>query len=296
MKDAARLVAYFVATILFGALTAPLLFWTAQALAGRGIFPALAGFDFESFFHRALLLGALVFLWPLLRWVGIRNRRDLGLEPNRRWLRDVIVGFLLSTLPVLLCEIFLVARGFYSLRANPSWAAAALAVPTAVVVPLIEETLFRGLFLGILLRSFPPWKANVISAAIFSIVHFLKAPDETNPTVSWFSGFVSLGHSFDQFSEPMLVLGGFSTLFVIGVVLANARLSTRSLWMPIGLHSGWILASESFGKIARREMIALPWLGKNLLIGLVPLAACFLSWALLRMWLNYAAARPVQNH
>lgn len=295
MKDAARLVAYFLATILFGALAAPVLFWTGQGLAAHGIFPALAGFDFESFFHRALLLGALVFLWPLLRWAGIRSRRDLGLDPNRRWLRDVAAGFLLSTLPVLLCEIFLVARGFYSLRANPSWSAAAMAIPAAAVVPLIEETLFRGLFLGVLLRSLRPWKAIVISAAIFSIVHFLKAPDETSPTVTWFSGFVSLGHSFDQFSEPMLVLGGFTTLFVIGIVLAHARVFTRSLWLPIGLHAGWILASETFGKIARREMPALPWIGKNLLIGLVPLAACFLSWALLRAWLSYASPRPVQD-
>ena len=150
MKDAARLVAYFAATILFGALAAPLLYWAAQALAAHGIFSALARFDFESFFHRALMLGAIVFLWPLLRWLGIKTRRDLELEPNRRWLRDLIIGFLLSALPVLLCEIFLVARGFYSVRTSPSWNAIAFIVPSAVVVPFIEEALFRGLFLGVL--------------------------------------------------------------------------------------------------------------------------------------------------
>jgi len=291
LKDAARLVAYLVATVFFGVMAAPLLYWAAQALAVHGIFPAVAHFDFESFFHRALMLGAIVFLWPLLRWLGIKTRRDLELEPNGRWLRDVIVGFLLSALPVLLCEIFLVARGSYSVRANPSWTAIAFIVPSAVVVPLIEEAFFRGFFLGILLRSFRPWTANLLSAALFSIVHFLKAPEETSKTVKWFSGFVSLGHSFDQFSEPMLVLCGFTTLFAIGVILAQGRLGTRSLWLPIGLHSGWILASESFGKIARRELVALPWLGKNLLVGLVPLAACLLSWVLMRAWLNYAARR-----
>jgi len=291
LKDAARLVAYFAATILFGALAAPFLFWAARALAAHGVFSALARFDFESFFHRALLLGAIVFLWPFRRWVGIRNRRDLGLEPNRRWLRDLGVGFVLSMVPVLFCEIFLVARGFYSLKPDPAWSAVAAIIPTAVVVPFIEEALFRGLFLGILLRSFRPWPANLVSAAIFSIVHFLKAPDETTAVVRWFSGFVSLSHSFDQFSEPMLVLGGFTTLFVIGIVLAHARLITRSLWLSIGLHAGWILGSESFGKIARRQFIELPWLGKNLLIGLIPLAGCLLSWALLRAWLNYASRR-----
>lgn len=291
MKDAARLLAYFVATILFGALAAPLLFWTAQALARHGIFSALAQFEFEAFFHRALMLGAIVFLWPLLRWLRIARPRDLGLEPNRRWLRDLVIGFLLSSVPVIVCEVFLVQRGLYSMRPGSSWFAILPLLGTAVIVPFLEEPLFRGLFQGVLLRGMRPWPANLWSAAIFSIVHFLKAPNQTTTTVRWFSGFVSLAHSFDQFSEPMLVLGGFTTLFAIGIVLAHARLHTRSLWLPIGLHAGWILASEAFGKIARREIIALPWLGRNLLVGLVPLAVCLLSWVLLRAWLSYADSR-----
>jgi membrane protease YdiL (CAAX protease family) len=295
LKDAARLLAYFTATILFGALAAPLLYWAAQGLAARGIFPALAGFEFESFFHRALILGALAFLWPFLRWLRVKGRPDLRLEPNARWVRDVIAGFLLSAGPGVLCEIFLVQRGVYSMKPDQPWDEFLAVLPSAIVVPLIEESLFRGLFLGVLLRGFRLWPASLISAAIFSIVHFLKAPDETVTTVNWYSGFDSLAHSFDQFREPMLVLAGFTTLFVIGVILAHARLQTRSLWAPIGLHAGWILASETFGKIARREMIALPWIGRNLLIGLIPLAACFLSWALLRAWLNYASPRAVQD-
>jgi membrane protease YdiL (CAAX protease family) len=291
LKDAARLLAYFAATILFGALAAPILFWTAKSLAANGIFPVLAKFEFESFFHRALMLGAIAFIWPFLRWLRIKGRRDLGLEPNRRWLRDILIGFLLSSLPVILCEIFLVQRGLYSMRAGFFWVAILPFIGTAVIVPLIEESLFRGLFLGVLLRGLRPWPANLLSAAIFSIVHFLKAPDQTTTTVRWFSGFVSLSRSFDQFSEPMLVLGGFTTLFVIGIVLAHARLNTRSLWLPIGLHAGWILASEAFGKMAQRQVVALPWIGKHLLVGIVPLAICLLTWVLLRTWLRYAGAR-----
>ncbi len=291
MKDAARLVAYFVGTILFGALVAPLLFWAAQALAAHGIFAALAQFDFESFFHRALLLGAIALLWPLLRSLRIKTRHDLALEGNPRWLRDLGIGFLLSAVPVLLCEIFLINRGLYSIRSNASPLAVAAIIPAAVVVPLIEEALFRGLFLGVLLRAFRPWTANIVSAAIFSIVHFLKAPDETTTSVRWFSGFVSLAHSTDQFSQPLLVLAGFTTLFVIGVALAHSRIRTQSLWLPIGLHAGWVFGNEAFSKIARREVTALPWLGKSLLVGLVPLAVCLLSWVLLRLWLGYAERR-----
>jgi len=285
------LLAYFAATIVFGVLTAPWLYSAAQSLAPHGIFPDLAQFPFESFFHRALILGALAFLWPFLRLLEVKRKDDLGLGPNRRWARDLAVGFLISTVPVLVCEIVLVQSGVYSLRATPPWDVLLKAVGASIVVPLIEESLFRGLFLGVLLRSLRPWPANLLSAAIFSVVHFLKAPEQTTSTVRWYSGFVSLAHSFDQFREPMLVLAGFTTLLVIGVALAHARLGTRSLWAPIGLHAGWIMGSMVFAKIARREMIALPWIGKSLLVGLVPLAICLLSWLLLRTWLRYAGSR-----
>jgi membrane protease YdiL (CAAX protease family) len=293
LKDAARLLAYFAATILFGALAAPILFWAAQSLAANGIFPALAKFEFESFFHRALMLGAIAFLWPFLRWLRIKGRRDLALEPNRRWLRHLAIGFLLSSLPVVCCELFLVLSDAYSIRPSFSWLDVLKVLPTTVVVPLIEEPLFRGLFLGVVLRSWRPWPAGLFSAGIFSIVHFLKAPDQTTTVVQWYSGFVPLAHSFDQFREPMLVLGGFTTLLVIGIILAHVRVATRSLWAPIGLHAGWILTSMMFAKITRRDWMLLPWLGKNLLVGLLPLAVMLLTWLLVSVWLNYARLRRI---
>jgi membrane protease YdiL (CAAX protease family) len=286
LKDAAGLVAYFVATILFGAVLAPILFWAAQRLTVHGILPALGKFDFEAFFHRALLLGALLFLWPFLCWSRIKSPRDISLVRNRHRLRDLSMGFLLSAAPVLLCEMFLIWQGVYSMRATWTWNAIVDVALTAMVVPLIEETLFRGLFLGVLLRGNGLRTAIVLSAGIFSIVHFLKAPDHTTTAVGWTSGFVSLAHSFGQFTEPMLLLAAFTTLFLIGIILAHARVLTQSLWMPIGLHSGWIAASGLFSKIARREFVALPWLGKSLLIGIVPLCMCLLSWLLIQAWSN----------
>jgi membrane protease YdiL (CAAX protease family) len=199
----------------------------------------------------------------------------------------VAIGFLISALPALCYGVFLLALGNYTMRTHVAWGAVAALALTAAVVPFIEETLFRGLFLGVLLRSNRPLTAALLSSGIFSIVHFLKAPDQTTTSVAWTSGFISLGHSFDQFAEPMLVLAGFTTLFVIGVILAHARLRTQSLWLPIGLHAGWIFASGAFNKIAHREIVALPWLGKSLLIGIVPLCVCLVSWILLRAWLRY---------
>lgn len=288
MKDAARLLGYFAATVLFGALAAPLLFWAAHWAAAHGIFPALARFDFESFFHRALMLGGIVFLWPLLRSLGVKSARDLGLVRNPHRARDWAAGFLLSAIPLLCCAVILVIAGFYRLREEIAWLGVATVALTAAIVPLLEEALFRGLFLGVLLRGSRPVVASVLSAGIFSIVHFLKAPDQTSPVVTWTSGFVSLAHSFDQFAEPLLLLAGFTTLFLIGLILADARIQTRSLSLAIGLHAGWIFAAGAFNKIAQREILALPWLGKSLQIGIIPLGVGLVSWALVRAWLKYA--------
>ena len=282
---------YFAATILFGALAAPPLFWAAQRLAGHGILPGLAQFDFEAFFHRAIMLGALIFIWPLLRWLGIRSARDLGLQPNPHWLRDTGMGFLISTGPLLCCALVLLGIGVYGVRASISWDALGSVALSAAVVPFIEEALFRGLFLGVLLRGNRPLAATLLSAGIFSIVHFLKGPDQATAMVSWNSGFISLAHSFDQFVEPMLLLAGFTTLFLLGWILAEARLRTRSLWLPIGLHAGWIFASGALNKIAQREMLALPWLGKSLYVGIVPLGVGLLSWAVMKGWLKSVEPR-----
>jgi len=291
LKDAARLLGYFAVTILFGAIAAPILFWAAHWLGAHGVLPALAKFEFEAFFHRALLLGALLFLWPFLRGLRIKSPRDLGLERNPHWVRDMTMGFLVSAVPVVCCGVVLVVLGNYTIRADVAWTALAAAALSAVAVPFIEEALFRGLFLGVLLRGYRPSTAAWLSAGIFSIIHFLKAPDQTTTSVGWTSGFSSLAHSLDQFADPMLVLAGFTTLFLIGTILAHARLQTRSLWLPIGLHAGWIFANAAFNKIAHREMVNLPWLGKNLLIGIVPLGVCAISWLLLLGWLEYAGRR-----
>src|SRR5207249_5567632 len=55
-------------------------------------------------------------------------------------------------------------------------------------------------------------------------------PPRTGESVTWFSGFHSIANSFAQFADPMMMLASFTTLFLIGWILADARLRTRSLF------------------------------------------------------------------
>ncbi len=291
MKDAARLLAYLGATLLVGALLAPPLFWAAQWLVAHGVFVFLGHYDFEKYFHRALLVAAVVLLWPLLRSLRIKNTRELLLAPDpRRW-RHLAAGFLLAAIPLALCAIGLIVQHYYYVRHHIEAAAVLKVFGASLVVPLIEELLFRGLILGILLRSSSRLVAIAFTSALFSILHFLKTPEHSERVITWASGFVSVAHSFSQFSEPLLVAAGFTTLFLLGWILADARVRTSSLWMPIGLHAGWIFTAGVFNKIAKLKSHALPWLGSNLLIGLVPLTIALLTWWLLRLWLKDEASR-----
>jgi len=285
------LLAYFVATILIGALIAPFLFWGAQWLTAHGWFPFLAKFDFETFFHRAVLIAALVLLWPFLRLSNVRSMTDLGLAPNQHWSRDLLAGVALAAIPLLCCGGLIVALHVYSLRHVFAWSAVGKTVLASITVPVIEETLFRGLILGILLRTGRQYLSILVTSAFFAVVHFLKAPERTSTVVTWTSGFNSIAHSFAQFADPMLVIAAFTTLFIIGWILADARVRTRSLWLPIGLHAGWIFANGLFNAAARRQIVALPWLGKNLLVGIVPLTVAALTWLIMHLWLKNDRAR-----
>ena len=72
-------------------------------------------------------------------------------------------------MPVIVCEIFLLLRGFYSFKTSVPWLAIAPIPLTALIVPLLEEWLFRGLFLGVLLRGLKTWPAILVSAGIFRL-------------------------------------------------------------------------------------------------------------------------------
>ena len=132
-----------------------------------------------------------------------------------------------------------------------------------LAVPFIEEAFFRGIVLGVLLRTGRKYIAIFAVSVIFAAVHFLKAPDRTSEIVTWTSGFSSIAHAFDGLGDPMMLASALATLFFIGWILADARVLTRSLWLSIGLHAGWIFGSGTFSLLARQRMICASLDGKE---------------------------------
>jgi membrane protease YdiL (CAAX protease family) len=290
LKDVAKLALYFVAIVIIGALLAPLLFWSAQSLAAHGVFSFLAKYDFETFFHRAILMAAALLLWPFLLISHVRGMADVGLAPNPRWGRDFCAGVVLSAIPLLCCGALLIAFHVYSFRHILALSRFGKVFAASITVPFIEEAFFRGIILGVLLRTGRKYMPILAVSALFAVVHFLKAPERTSAIVTWSSGLNSIANSFGRVGDLMMLASAFVTLFLIGCVLADARVVTNSLWLAIGLHAGWIFGSGTFSLLARRQALALPWMEKNLLVGIIPLAVATFTWIIMRTWLKHDRA------
>ena len=166
---------------------------------------------------------------------------------------------------------------------------------TATTVSCIEEALFRGAFLGVFLRTMGKWSALFTMSAIFSVLHFIKPSDLAIPEVSWLSGFQLLPATFRRFLELGQVLWGLSTLFAVGWILGYVTIQTRSLWMAIGLHAGWIICVQGFGKLAKLGKNQMPWIGGELIVGIAPLlivaATGIVCWLLVRRRAGFTAEK-----
>lgn len=274
--------------------------------------------NFPRFFDRAVLLAALVLIGPLLAWLrlgrggeryrdtpwslrlpdSVASGRGQPLRRNPRGWAEAVFGFALAGGLLLISGWVLVKAGFFVWRDAPfsargvpnplvigiDWLGAAReALPTALVVSVIEEVLFRGVLLGIFLRAMRPAPAVLALSFLFAFVHFLEPPEGASipDPEALDAGFVLLGQILSRFADPLSMAGRFSVLFAVGVVLAVARHRTASLWLAIGLHAGWIFCLGLF-KAATWPVAEVPdvarWLvGMSLLEGLVPLAMVIMT-------------------
>ena len=75
----------------------------------------------------------------------------------------------------------------------------------------------------------------------------------------------------------------------MGIVLAVMRLRTASLWLPIGLHAGWVFGYQLYNKHTDDSPLAaqwVPWVGEDLKIGLIPLVVITITGALASLWID----------
>ena len=285
LTAAGKIIAYLLAVVLLGALFAPPLYWLGQASSQIGALHFLKGTDFQRYFARSILICAFLLLPLVIRSIGLERFRDIGLRRNPLWWRDVTAGLLLATAVTAALGFVAIWFGIYTWKSLLPWNLVAAVFLPALTVSVIEEFLFRGAILGLVRQTISTLPAIVLVSALFSIIHFFRPVDGQISSVQWYSGFELIGKGFGRLADPLLVGGGFMTIFVLGLLLADSAVRTRSLWLSIGLHAGTVFGKMSFNKLTKQLTQAPPWFGPELTVGLGSVLTLLFLWFL--VWLLF---------
>jgi membrane protease YdiL (CAAX protease family) len=280
-----KILAYLIGTVVLGALLAPWLFWAGQFASQFKFLGFLTNTDFQRFFDRSVLLSAFLLLIPLVRWVGLDRLGKLGLRKNPQRIGHLLGGFLISASTMSALGAGLIGFDIWELKNPFPWHLLPPIFLTAICVALIEEALFRGAILGLVRQTVSTAPAVIFVSALFSIVHFLNPAKDQIAIVQWYSGFELLPLAFWRFSDPWMVLGGFMTISLLGLMLAHATIRTCSLWLGIGIHSGLIFAKMGFNKVSKKIQDVTPWFGGDITVGLGSVLVLLLLWFLI--WVIY---------
>ena len=260
MRSLLALAIYLVAVFVGGALLAPWLCWLAQHTAQN--FPKIAGAPFHRFVDRSILILALAGLWPLLRSLGAKSARDLGIVAPYGNFKKLFGGALLGFFS--LAVVAGIATGFggrafsQNLTAHKIVAAIFSAIATAVIVATLEEILFRGGIFGGLRRVIYWPIALIVSSAIYAITHFLQRAEFTG-AITWNSGLVLLPQMLAGFADFHALVPGFFNLTLAGILLGLAYQRTGNLYFSIGLHAGWIFWLKTYGAFTADAPRAATW-------------------------------------
>ena len=206
---------------------------------------------FHRAMDRALLIssvGAVALFWPRI------SLRKLWPWKCGVW-QQVLLGYFIAAVTVQAMIGFNMALGGFT-SAHPTGqqiaARLGMAIIAALLVPPLEETVFRGFVQGELVQGFGVRWGWMVAAFIFMLAHFLKIPVELDrEPVHWWSGASALGAAFMPLVNGAFLCGRGLNLFLIGLILGGIFLRSGSLWLNAGLHSGWIFALLLFTGLTR---------------------------------------------
>lgn len=258
------------------------------------------------FYSRAMLLSALILLPFLIHRIRTLSKssgatRIIELEKlcPKTTITHLMASFALASGILWATGIALVYAGAFVAETSQVKGLKLLtdcALP-AIGASLVEEWLFRGLLLGLWLRAARPVSACIWSSLLFSFLHFLKPPVEISDPSHPLAGFDLLRHILRHFTQPQFFVTDFLTLAVIGMILCWARLRTRSLWFPIGLHAGWVFSFTAFNLLYNYSDHPLhPWgIGTNLRSGIIPILGLGLTAVACHFFLKWLEQRKRQH-
>jgi len=217
-------------------------------------FSSIGAYDFERWVNRFALLFLIIGIYPCTKIFKF-NTNQLGFNfPFTTFLTKTFIGFLCGLCILGIVIGTLLALDILLIKPNEaiSLSLVSKALLSGIVVALIEETLFRGLFFKISLKFHHVSVAIIISSLFYAILHFIKPYSHLDSSsVNWLSGFEVIYYSFAGLSQ--LSFDDLLALFSVGILLALVRYKTNTLAYCIGLHSSWVLLLKVSNKLTNEN-------------------------------------------
>jgi membrane protease YdiL (CAAX protease family) len=180
-------------------------------------------------------------------FLGRRDRPPFlaacGLTPAVRPVRSYLLGFLAGALPIVVLILILLAIDARRLdvlgNASKIGGLFVKSFLLGVLLALVEETLFRGLMLGDLVRVAGAPAGVVLCSVIFAATHFLGPNEVWKAGAGPTSGPEAALALFGGMGRMLAEWPEFVGLCLAGMVLAVVRLRTGHIYLSMGLHAGW---------------------------------------------------------
>lgn len=231
---------------------------------------------FSRIYDRVAMFIAAILLW--------RYRKDFNLAvlvplfEAKPKLKSFLIGLAISIFAsVLIIPVVIDGETFlFSIKSFDYYLyRVAKYLIAAVVISIIEESFFRGLMFSSLRTRFNFWLAAVITSLFYASVHFIA------PVKSWSYPkgdlLAGVNYLFVIFSEMFqyAYLKPYLALFLVGMVLCFLMYRTGSIWLCMGIHTGWVLVmklTKSFSYLNPELNLALPKLAERYMLITTPFA------------------------
>jgi membrane protease YdiL (CAAX protease family) len=248
--------------------------FAASAVAALGF-----RFPFPRIFDRTVMvtLLAAMLLWSRSMGFGVLIRE--GFAAPRANLARFLIGLAIAVAAIAMLFALAFASGVGASVSYGALAARALKfIIPAIAIAVIEEGFFRAFLLGGMRRDFGSHIALIVTSAIYAVVHLVRSPAHYylvgfHPA----AGLQNLGASAAQLGHPIVAAPTVIGLFLLGMVLGEAFLTTGTVWFSIGLHAGFVLGAKTWPLIAHGGAPVSRWIAGP---GPVPLIAAPAAWVI----------------
>jgi hypothetical protein len=232
------------------------------------VHPLMPAWRFDRIGGRLWEFGLLPLgLVLVVRRLRLLRREDWGYgAPRPRWLRQFRIGLVAGLASMLPVTATMLVTGARTLLPDPSpgqlAASLAAGLGSGLAVAFIEETFFRGLVQGAVLREARSKGAALLAVALlFSALHFLGHARIEAEAIDWHSGFTLLGMVLGNFTAPGAVADAFLALAAVGLLLGVVTAWTGNIALAVGLHAGWVWMMRTTVGLTRADPGApLGWL------------------------------------